>query len=328
MPLLSAELALDLLQDPTVARPGDALAGAPRRGPRRRRGRRRRRSQPRGGRGRGARRPDGQGRRTWPSPTHRRRGASRVREEVVGVFTVENPHGLHARPAARLVSEVRALDASVQLRNLTTGAGPVPAGKPEPGRDAGRRCAATRSRSGRPGPRPRRRSSTSSRWPRAGSTRPTTTSSRSGRRRRSTARRRPAAGLAGHRDRPGPPADRRARRPRRPGGPVRRARRGVATHRGGGGDRTPGDRARPGPDRARGGRRAGRASSTRTCRCSPTPRCSPTSRPGIGDGRRGRRRLGGLPRRGRGPVGGACPTPTCASGPRTSARSASRSSGR
>ena len=48
-------------------------------------------------------------------------------EEAVGVFTVENPHGLHARPAARLVSEVRTMDASVQLRNLTTGAGPVPA---------------------------------------------------------------------------------------------------------------------------------------------------------------------------------------------------------
>ena len=49
-------------------------------------------------------------------------------QEIVAVFSVENPHGLHARPAARLVSEVRALDASVQLRNLTTGAGPVPAG--------------------------------------------------------------------------------------------------------------------------------------------------------------------------------------------------------
>lgn len=47
--------------------------------------------------------------------------------EVTGTFTVDNPHGLHARPAARLVSEVRTLDASVQLRNLTTGAGPVPA---------------------------------------------------------------------------------------------------------------------------------------------------------------------------------------------------------
>jgi phosphoenolpyruvate-protein phosphotransferase/dihydroxyacetone kinase phosphotransfer subunit len=48
-------------------------------------------------------------------------------QAIVGVFPVDNPHGLHARPAARLVSEVRALDASVQLRNLTTGAGPVPA---------------------------------------------------------------------------------------------------------------------------------------------------------------------------------------------------------
>ncbi len=46
--------------------------------------------------------------------------------EEVGVFTVENPHGLHARPAARLVSEVRALDASVELRNLTTDGRPVP----------------------------------------------------------------------------------------------------------------------------------------------------------------------------------------------------------
>jgi len=48
-------------------------------------------------------------------------------DEVIGVFTVDNPHGLHARPAARLVSEVRGLDAMVQLRNLTTGGGMVPA---------------------------------------------------------------------------------------------------------------------------------------------------------------------------------------------------------
>jgi len=47
--------------------------------------------------------------------------------EVVAVFSIVNQHGLHARPAARLVSEVRGLDASIQLRNLTTGAGPVPA---------------------------------------------------------------------------------------------------------------------------------------------------------------------------------------------------------
>jgi phosphocarrier protein FPr len=47
--------------------------------------------------------------------------------DVVAVFTVANRHGLHARPAARLVSEMRGLDASVRLRNLTTGTGPVPA---------------------------------------------------------------------------------------------------------------------------------------------------------------------------------------------------------
>ena len=47
--------------------------------------------------------------------------------EMAAEFTVANPHGLHARPAARLVNEVRGLDAVVRLRNLTTGAGPVPA---------------------------------------------------------------------------------------------------------------------------------------------------------------------------------------------------------
>jgi multiphosphoryl transfer protein len=49
-------------------------------------------------------------------------------DEVVGVFTVANRHGLHARPAARLVGEVGGLDATVTLTNTTTGAGPVPAG--------------------------------------------------------------------------------------------------------------------------------------------------------------------------------------------------------
>jgi phosphoenolpyruvate-protein phosphotransferase/dihydroxyacetone kinase phosphotransfer subunit len=47
--------------------------------------------------------------------------------DVTAAFTVANRHGLHARPAARLVSTVRSLDASVRLRNLTTGTGPVPA---------------------------------------------------------------------------------------------------------------------------------------------------------------------------------------------------------
>lgn len=42
-------------------------------------------------------------------------------------FVVDNPHGLHARPAARLVGAVRGLDSSMLLGNLTTGAGPAPA---------------------------------------------------------------------------------------------------------------------------------------------------------------------------------------------------------
>ena len=46
---------------------------------------------------------------------------------VRGVFVVANPHGLHARPAARLVAQVRTLDARVQLTNRSTGTGPVPA---------------------------------------------------------------------------------------------------------------------------------------------------------------------------------------------------------
>ena len=41
--------------------------------------------------------------------------------------TVENPHGLHARPAARLVTEAGQFDAEVTLRNLDTGAGPASA---------------------------------------------------------------------------------------------------------------------------------------------------------------------------------------------------------
>jgi phosphoenolpyruvate-protein phosphotransferase/dihydroxyacetone kinase phosphotransfer subunit len=56
-----------------------------------------------------------------PAATEVEAGAS------VASFTVGNPHGLHARPAARLVGEVRRLDATVTVRNVTTGSGPVPA---------------------------------------------------------------------------------------------------------------------------------------------------------------------------------------------------------
>jgi multiphosphoryl transfer protein len=42
--------------------------------------------------------------------------------------TVSNRHGLHARPAARVVGLVRGFDAEVMLTNLDTGRGPVSAG--------------------------------------------------------------------------------------------------------------------------------------------------------------------------------------------------------
>lgn len=43
------------------------------------------------------------------------------------VVKIANAHGLHARPAARLVQEARLFDARIELRNLDTGTGPVPA---------------------------------------------------------------------------------------------------------------------------------------------------------------------------------------------------------
>ena len=47
--------------------------------------------------------------------------------ELTGTFTVANPHGLHARPAARLVQQVHGLEARVHLRNLTADSAWVPA---------------------------------------------------------------------------------------------------------------------------------------------------------------------------------------------------------
>lgn len=49
------------------------------------------------------------------------------RVDAVGIFRVANSHGLHARPAARLVSEIKRFDARATLRNVTTESGPVPA---------------------------------------------------------------------------------------------------------------------------------------------------------------------------------------------------------
>jgi len=46
---------------------------------------------------------------------------------LVGSFTVTNPHGLHARPAATLAARARSFDARIELRNHTTGSGWMPA---------------------------------------------------------------------------------------------------------------------------------------------------------------------------------------------------------
>ena len=54
-------------------------------------------------------------------------GAGTEPDALVAVVKILNAHGLHARPAARLVQEARFFDARVELRNLDTGAGPVPA---------------------------------------------------------------------------------------------------------------------------------------------------------------------------------------------------------
>lgn len=49
-------------------------------------------------------------------------------DELTGTFVVANPHGLHARPAARLVHEVRRRDAQARIRNRSTGSEWVDAG--------------------------------------------------------------------------------------------------------------------------------------------------------------------------------------------------------
>ncbi len=51
-----------------------------------------------------------------------------VQPELTVTHVVHNRHGLHARPAAALVTGLRELDATVRLKNLTTGRGPVEAG--------------------------------------------------------------------------------------------------------------------------------------------------------------------------------------------------------
>ncbi|MFB7720468.1 dihydroxyacetone kinase phosphoryl donor subunit DhaM [Nocardia sp. NPDC056100] len=46
---------------------------------------------------------------------------------TVAAFLVSDPHGLHARPAAELIAALRDLNVDVELRNLSTGTGPIAA---------------------------------------------------------------------------------------------------------------------------------------------------------------------------------------------------------
>ncbi|GAA3075590.1 phosphoenolpyruvate--protein phosphotransferase [Pseudonocardia yunnanensis] len=63
-----------------------------------------------------------------PEPEPEAPPAPAEQSEIVESFTVALPHGLHARPAARLVALVRELDGSgVRLRNATTGSPWAPA---------------------------------------------------------------------------------------------------------------------------------------------------------------------------------------------------------
>ena len=298
-------------------RPGAAVPGTAGRGPGGRRGRRRRGRVAAGGRGGGRGQhcsgsPPTSRRTRAPVPPTRPRGTG-----VQGAFTVENTHGLHARPAARLVGEVRRLDAVVRCGTRP----PVP----DPFRraaSAGSRrsgpCAATSSRSPPPDARRRRRSTTCSHWPAVGSTRPTRRlGSRPGR----AGPRGAATRGSGHRHRSGAPAGRlrgaRRRRTDRPPG------RRVAPPRRGHRRRPPGHR----PAACLGGASTpvptAQASSTPTSCCWTTPSssaprgsASTTARRPLRHGRR--------PRRWSSSSGPRCPTPTCAPARPTSGPSPTR----
>ena len=139
--VLSAEMAIELLGDER-ARADPALRGAARR----RRGRsgrhREARHAARAGRGRGSNGARGQDR-----PSRRRRNGATpstspgptTTTPSSTVLSVDVAHGLHARPAARFVQAAAGFDATVTVRNLTTGRRARRRHEPERGRDA--RCA-------------------------------------------------------------------------------------------------------------------------------------------------------------------------------------------
>ena len=52
-----------------------------------------------------------------------------VEGAVVGTFTIRNEHGLHARPSANLVNEVKKFASKITVQNLTRETAPVSAKK-------------------------------------------------------------------------------------------------------------------------------------------------------------------------------------------------------
>ena len=338
--LMSAEMAVEMLD---AGRPGRALGGAAGRGRGRGRRARPRRRDARRGRRRGARRAGDEDR---PARRGRRR-PGRCRPATPATpgegeerrLVVENPLGLHARPAARFVATASEHDARVTVRNLTRGTGPADARSLTAPRHARRpqrrRDRRHRRRPGRPRPPS----------PRSPPSPPTTSATR-------RTLDQPPKGARPLSDRNPRPTSERCQAPSQPtldqpqkgarhrsgvaaSGDRDRAGAAVGGGRGGGGGRAGGRAgggagaagcgagrgaggagAPPGPRWARAARRPRRRSSPRTRCCSTTPRWS-TRR------RRGSRRVrapgapGRPPRRRRRRRSARSTTPTCASGPST-----------
>ena len=128
--VLSAEMGLDLLDPERRAR---RPVGRPvRRGSGGGRGRRETRASPRRGGARGPRRLAGKAAHLGSEvpllePIEDAPVATPDGLEVRVTLDVDLPHGLHARPAARLVQTASAFDADVRVANVSAGRGPVSA---------------------------------------------------------------------------------------------------------------------------------------------------------------------------------------------------------
>ena len=135
------------------------------------------------------------------------------------VMKITNRHGLHARPAARLVQEARLYDARIELRNLDTGRRARAGDQPVAGGHARRavRAPGRGDRDRQPGARGRR---PRGRAGRAALRRARAASTNPARRPPLRVERRAAAGVPWHRDRPRADHPRRRRRTRPTSRPV------------------------------------------------------------------------------------------------------------